>query len=422
MHVNAHLDVDVIALEQDDVVHVLLELQAPPAPPSAAPRPAHTLVVVLDRSGSMSGPRLHAAKSALLALIDRLEPTDQLGVVVFDDTAQVVLSTRPLGEHGKASAKAAVHSIQTGGSTDLSSGYLRALQEAKGAAGESGATIVLLSDGQANAGITDPVSLKRLAVDSRSLGVTTSTIGIGLGYDEQILVALTEGGAGNHAFAEQAEAAAVALAGEVEGLLSKNVQAASLLIRPSTEISSISVLNDLPSTSSPDGVLVELGDFYSDEVRRLVLALEVPARASLGVVQIAELVFRYVELPALVEHVVTVPLAVNVLPGDETAGRVRSPEVEKERLLLTVQRTKRVSEDALRRGDIGGASAAMGSAVAMLAASPMPDASVLAELRFLEESIGYLDERDASYNIKRSMTSRSRVERGSRDPRRGGEF
>ena len=44
MHVNAHLDVDVIALEQDDVVNVLLELQAPPAPPSAAPRPAHTIV------------------------------------------------------------------------------------------------------------------------------------------------------------------------------------------------------------------------------------------------------------------------------------------------------------------------------------------------------------------------------------------
>ena len=100
MHVNAHLDVDVIALEQDDVVTVLLELQAPPAPATAAPRSPHTIVVVLDRSGSMSGPRLFAAKSALVALIDRLDPTDKLGVVVFDDTAQVVLPTRPLADHG----------------------------------------------------------------------------------------------------------------------------------------------------------------------------------------------------------------------------------------------------------------------------------------------------------------------------------
>ena len=422
MHVNAHLDVDVIALEQDDVVNVLLELQAPPMPPSAAPRPAHTIVVVLDRSGSMSGPRLFAAKSALVGLIDRLDPTDKLGVVVFDNTAQVVLPTRPLGDHGKASAKAAVHSIRTGGNTDLSSGYLRALQEAKGAAGESGATIVLLSDGQANAGVTDPVSLKKLAADSRSLGVTTSTIGIGLGYDEQILVALTEGGAGNHAFAEQAEAAAVALAGEVEGLLSKNVQAASLLIKPGTDIASVTVLNDLPSTAAPDGVLVELGDFYADETRRLVLALEVPARASLGITQIAELVFRYVELPALVEHVVTVPLAVNVLPGDEAAGRVRSPEVEREKLLLTVQQAKRESEEALRHGDRESAGQIMGAAVSMLAAVPMPDDSVLEELNWFQESIGYLDDRDDAYNLKRSMVSRTQAARGSRDKRRGGEF
>ena len=72
MHVNAHLDVDVVALEQDDTLHVLLELTAPPAPASGTPHPAQTLVVVLDRSGSMAGPRLYAAKEALLALIDRL--------------------------------------------------------------------------------------------------------------------------------------------------------------------------------------------------------------------------------------------------------------------------------------------------------------------------------------------------------------
>jgi len=422
MHVNAHLDVDVIALEQDDVVTVLLELQAPPAPVTAAPRAAHTIVVVLDRSGSMSGPRLFAAKSALVSLIDRLDPTDKLGVVVFDNTAQVVLPTRPLADHGKASAKAAVHAIETGGNTDLSSGYLRALQEAKGAAGESGATIVLLSDGHANAGITDPASLKKLAGDSYGHGVTTSTIGIGLGYDEQVLVGLTEGGQGNHSFAEQPEAAATALAGEVEGLLSKNVQAANLLVRMGPDISTINVLNDLPSTAAPDGVLIELGDFYADETRRLVLAIEVPGRASLGVAQVAELVFTYVELPGLVQHTVTVPLSVNVLPGDEAAGRVRKPEVEREKLLLTVQQAKRESEEALRAGDPMAAGQILGAAASMLATVPMPDDSVLEEMDWFRQSIDNLADRDDSYNLKRSMASRSARSRGSRDKRRGGEM
>jgi Ca-activated chloride channel family protein len=332
------------------------------------------------------------------------------------------MPTRPISEHGKAAARAAVHAIDSGGQTDLSSGYLRALQEAKGAAGESGATIVLLSDGQANAGITDPVSLKRLAADSYSHAITTSTIGIGLGYDEEVLVALTEGGAGNHSFAEQAEAAAVALAREVDGLLSKNVQAASLLIKPGPDVATITVLNDLPSTSAPEGILVELGDFYADETRRLVLAVEVPGRAALGVTQIAELVFSYVELPALVAHTVTVPLSVNVLPGDEAAGRVRKPEVEREKLLLTVQQAKRESEEALRAGDPQAAGQIMGAAASMLAAVPMPDDSVLEELTWMTDSINYLAERDASYNLKRSTASRNARARGSRDPRRGGEF
>jgi Ca-activated chloride channel family protein len=418
---NAHLDVDVIALEQDDVLHVLLELTSPPMALTDTPRQPHTVVVLLDRSGSMDGPRLFAAKEALLALINRLDPTDRLGVVAFDNQAQVVLPTRALGEVGKDSARAAVRAIQSGGSTDLSSGYLRALQEARGAAGDTGTTLILLSDGHANAGITDPVALKQLAADSHGRGITTSTIGIGLGYDERVLVALTEGGAGNHCFAEHPEAAVVALAGEVEGLLSKNVQAASLLITPGAGVAGVTLLNQLPSYGGPDGITIELGDFYADETRRLVLALDVPGRADLGVVEVASLALRYVELPGLVEHTVTVPLTVNVLPGDEAAGRVRKPEVEREKLLLSAQKAKRDSELRLREGDVTGARDIIAAGMAMVASAPMPDASVAEELAWFGDSMTALSERDATYNAKRMAASRVRMERGSRDPRRGGE-
>lgn len=61
MHVNAHLDLDVVAIEQSDEVTLMLELDAPPAPESR-PRPPAAVQIVLDRSGSMSGERLGAAK------------------------------------------------------------------------------------------------------------------------------------------------------------------------------------------------------------------------------------------------------------------------------------------------------------------------------------------------------------------------
>jgi len=96
MHIDAHLDVDLVAVEQADHVTLMLELVAPDAP-AGAERPASCVQVVLDRSGSMGeDDRLNGAKRALLALIDRLDPTDNFGLVAFDDEATVVVPAGPL--------------------------------------------------------------------------------------------------------------------------------------------------------------------------------------------------------------------------------------------------------------------------------------------------------------------------------------
>jgi len=160
MHVTAHLDVDVVAVETDDDVSVLLELTAPPAEPTSAARPPATLQVVLDRSGSMQeDDRLEGAKIALLALVDRLEPTDNFGLVAFDDQASVVVPAGPLTD--KDAVRSAISQIELGGMTDLSSGYLRGLQEARRVCGPTGATVLLISDGHANQGVTDHDQLRR---------------------------------------------------------------------------------------------------------------------------------------------------------------------------------------------------------------------------------------------------------------------
>lgn len=84
MKLSAQLDLDLVALEQPDELMLLLQLQAP-SPREGSSRLPASLQVVLDRSGSMAGDRLDGAISALVSLVDRLDPTDNLGVVVFDD-------------------------------------------------------------------------------------------------------------------------------------------------------------------------------------------------------------------------------------------------------------------------------------------------------------------------------------------------
>ena len=125
-----------------------------------------------------------------------------------------------------------------------------------------------------------------------------------------------------------------------------------------------------------DGVQIELGAFYSGEVRRLVITFDVPGIAALGLAQIADLDFTWVELPGLVQHSVTVPVHVNVVPGDQAAGRIPDPTVRTELAYLRTQQAKRAAAERMSRGDADGAIGEMRAAGAMLrsamAAAPWP--------------------------------------------------
>ncbi len=369
MHLSAHLDVDLVAVETDDEVSVLLELAAPMAEHDGDPRPAATFQVVLDRSGSMAEDnRLEGAKRALLALIDRLDPTDNFGLVAFDDAVQIVVPAGPLVD--KPSIKAAVAALSPGGMTDLSGGYLRGLQEARRCAGPSGATVLLVSDGHANRGVTDHDELRAIARQSHVHTIVTTTLGYGLGYDEELLGAIADGGARESLFAEDPDTAGKLVAAQVEGLLAKSAQAANLLIRMSDPAHSVFIFGDLPSVRLPDGgVMVELGDLWAGETRKVLVRFSVPAMAKLGLAQVAELTLQYVELPGLDSHTMTLPISVNVVPGDEAAGRIPNPTVTTEVAFQEAQRARRNAIDALRRGDTAAAARMLGAAGAVLSAA-----------------------------------------------------
>jgi len=127
------------------------------------------------------------------------------------------------------------------------------------------------------------------------------------------------------------------------------------MIKLSEYVRAVRVVNDLPTTATGEGVVAELGSFYADETRKLLLVFEVPALAALGLTEVATLEFTYVELPALKQHTVSVPLHVNVVPGDQAAGRVADPAVRTELLYQSVQQAKRRVSEYLGAGDVDSA-------------------------------------------------------------------
>lgn len=364
---SALLDLQLVALQQADSVDVLVELTAPVAA-GTTPRPPATLQVVLDRSGSMAGDRLDTAVTALIALVDRLDPTDNLGVVAFDDTVQVVVPAGPLTD--KESVRAALRGITPGGGTDLSAGYLRGLQEARRVCGAAGATLLLVSDGHANAGVVDPDTLRGVAAKARGVGVGTTALGLGLGYDEALLDAVAHGGGGSTLFAEEADTASALIAGEVDGLLDQVAQAVSLRVVPGPDVRSVQLLNDLPTSTVGGAVTIELGSFVSGETRKLVLRVLVPGMDTLGLATVATLELVHVALPELVQHSTALDVHVNVVPADLAAGRVPDPVVTQESLLQSAQAAKRQASRLLGRGEVEQAVSTLRTAATRLAGMP----------------------------------------------------
>lgn len=390
MQLNAKLNFDVIAVEHQDTVHALLELTAP-TPDKSVVRPPATLEIVLDRSGSMQGERLLAALQAIDALVGRLSPEDRLGLVAFDNQIEVPVAAGPVGDG--LQVRQALGTIHPRGMTNLSGGLLRGIQEARRAANGDGATLVLLSDGHANEGVVSHEQLEQFTSGAHRAGLATSTIGIGLGYDEDLLAAIARGGSGNTHFAEHGDDAGAALASEVDGLLEQAVQAASLTVRPTGDVSAVRLFNDLPATTIEGGFMVELGDFHAGETRRILLEIDVPEIASLGLSRICDLELRWVDIDSMKSEFATLPISVNVVPGDEAAGRTQHPEVTTELAFQRAQQAKREATDALRDGNADDAIVRFDAASVVLrdamATAPADSARELAqEIDLLEDLTG----------------------------------
>ena len=359
MNVQALLDIDLVALESTEKVTMMLDLTAP-ITDAAKSRPGQAVEVVLDRSGSMSGQTFDSAKESILKLIDRLAPQDSFGLIAFDDQALIIAPIRMMKDHDMAALRKAVREMQTGGQTDISAGYTMGLRELSRVATDAGATLLLISDGHANSGEQVPAVLAQIATGAAAQKVTTSTIGLGTGYDEKILEALAQGGNGAHRFAYTIDEAIGAIAAEVNDLLEKSVVNAVLRFTPSPALTTnprIEILQRLPHFKDGDTYVVQLGDIYAGENRRFVIDIEVPGMPALGLATIADITLEYLDVAKMQEITVSMPVQVNVVPDDVAKGRLADPIVRAERLILTAQNEKAAAIEELRSGKSQEASA-----------------------------------------------------------------
>jgi Ca-activated chloride channel homolog len=169
-------------------------------PEPAQSRTPVNVAFVIDRSGSMQGLRIAQAREAAVMAINRLLPHDIASVVIFDHSVDVLVPAQPVADSNQFADL--IRRVGVRGNTAIHAGVLSGAAEVrKFKAPHRLNRVVLLSDGQANVGPSRPAEFAALGRALMAEGISVSTIGLGLGYNEDLMLELARSGDGNHAFA-----------------------------------------------------------------------------------------------------------------------------------------------------------------------------------------------------------------------------
>ncbi len=276
------------------VAYVLLE--AKPTEMMAQVRMPLNFVLVLDHSGSMKGAKLKSVKEAVKMVIDRLEPSDYISVVIFDDQAQTVIPSMPARD--PVGMRAFIDTIKDAGGTTMSLGMKLGLAELRRYNIPNAVNrMILLTDGVTYG---DSEECRRLAREAHSSGIAIYPLGIGADWDESLLneVGLLSGGTEAEFIRNPSDAMSI-FEQQVQSAVAVAVRNATLVLRlpagvtPKKAVKVLPVISDLgQSVLSDRQVVVSLGDLEKDKPLSVLVELMIDPRQA-GLFRIAQAELTY---------------------------------------------------------------------------------------------------------------------------------
>jgi Ca-activated chloride channel family protein len=271
------LGTPVLLAEQKQTVHLKITLLGLPLEKTIQRTPVN-VAIVLDRSGSMSGQKIRQAKKAAIMAIDYLDSKDILSVVSYDDRIDVLVPATKMSD--KVNIAAAIQRLTARGSTALFAGVSKGADEVRKFLEKNRVNrIILLSDGIANVGPSSPQALGLLGAKLLKEGISVTTLGLGLGYNEDLMTQLANKSDGNHAFIENSTDLAQIFKLEFGDLLSVVAQSVEVTIKCADGIKPIRILGREGKIQGQD-VSTYLNQLYGNQEKYILLELEVPASAA----------------------------------------------------------------------------------------------------------------------------------------------
>lgn len=276
MTLSARTDRRLVRAGGDSLRYVLVRLTAP-IKERTSQRPPLNVSFILDRSGSMGGQKIALAQEAIVRAVGGLDERDRFSVVAYDDRIDVVVESTSASPEAKRNAVERIRAIDARGSTNLAEGWLRgAEQVALHQTDDAVNRCLLLTDGLANVGLTDPDALRGHAAELRARGIGTTTFGVGADFDERLLQSLSDAGGGHFYFIERAVQIPDFITSELGELLEVVARDAGLDVQLAPGFR-LDALSPMVVDRRDGGCRLALGDLVSGQEVEIALSLHFPA-------------------------------------------------------------------------------------------------------------------------------------------------
>jgi Ca-activated chloride channel family protein len=356
----------------------------------------------------MAGEKLKYVKNAAQLIPQYLSADDRFSLVTYDQYVNTPLDPQPAIH--KDYIRHTIEEITHGWGTNLSAGWLKGCQHvaegmqaglvkriAAPAASRQGEEstptrgqvnrVFLLTDGIANMGNTDPNYLAAVARQKRDEGIITTTIGVGMDFNEDLLVRMASEGGGEFYFIDSPDQAPhifSQMLGHVQGMVGQNL---AITMTPLQNARLAKQISTYPAVGTAGNVVYYLGDLTRDESKVLLVQLVIPSLETLGQVEIARLRFDYDELgeKEVVHRTLELSVPVNVVPEGDAEGQAPNPEVVKTTLLLRAAHARQEAVEAADHGDFRQASDILRQAADAIEEANLDDDDLQAEHDMLRE-------------------------------------
>jgi Ca-activated chloride channel family protein len=332
---------------RDQTVDVLIRITPPEIDSVIGRRPRLNFCIVLDRSGSMGGEKIVRAREAASYCLDQLLPVDRVSMVIFDDVIDVLIPSQ-LAEH-KSALKERVAHIEARGSTALHEAWVRGgMQVSEYLTDGAVNRVLLITDGQANVGLTNTDEIVTQAMGLFRRGVSTSTIGIGEDFQEDLLMPMAQAAGGNAWHVKQPEDMQRICSVEMEGLIAQVAHTITLGLIPSDGVRLSDVLNDFEMNETGR---YKLPNLQAGSPVDVLAQLRVPAQAAGTKRHLLDLRLGYTPQEARSAEVIRQSVEVEFAEASKVKELAVNEEVEKVVRLLMNARARREATAHMDRGD-----------------------------------------------------------------------